>query len=162
MGKKFKLHRPSDLSNLRVNLPRTVTHDHSYGNLSPYFRALAEGKLVGTHCRACKKTYLPPRPDCPDCYKKTRWVTLPTKGRVATFAVVKYPGAGYEEDLETVGDSLPSIIVYIEIEGVDTKIMSRLLECDLSEVTKGMEVEARFAENPNLNCLDLYWVRVKK
>jgi hypothetical protein len=28
--------------------PRTITHYHSYGGLTPFFRGLMEGKLKGT------------------------------------------------------------------------------------------------------------------
>lgn len=158
MGRKFKKFSPPDTSNLRVEIPRTVVHNHSYGKTSPYFRALADGKLIGTHCTICKLTFLPPRPDCPNCWSENEWVMLPTKGTVATNAVVRYPGAGYEEDLATVGAKLPSAIVYVEIEGVDTKIMSRLEGIDPDDVHIGMPVEARFVQPPNMNALDLYWV----
>lgn len=157
MGNKFKKFNPSDPSNLRVEIPRTVTHNHSYGKTSPYFRALAEGKLIGTHCKQCKLTFLPPRPDCPDCWGDTYWVELPKEGKIATFAVVKYPGQGFEEDLATVGAKLPCVIVYVEIPGVDTKIMSRLEGVKPEDVYIGMTVEARFVKNPNMNALDFYW-----
>jgi len=158
MGRKFRKYNPPDTSNLRVEIPRTVVHIHSYGKTSPYFRALSDGKLIGTHCASCRLTFLPPRPDCPECWGENEWVRFPTKGTVATNASVRYPGAGYEEDLATVGAKLPSAVVYVKIEGVDTKVMSRVEGCDPDDVYIGMPVEARFVANANLNALDLYWV----
>lgn len=161
MGKRFRKMTPNNLSNLRVEIPRTVVHSHSYGKASPYFRAFEEGKLIGTHCKGCALTFLPPRPDCPECWQETHWVYLPNKGEVATFAVVEYPGEGFEKDIKIVGAELPCVIVYVEIPGVDTKIMSRLEGVDPSGVYIGMPVCARFVENPNMNALDLFWVPQK-
>jgi hypothetical protein len=158
----FPTHNPSQEENLRIEIPRRVIHFHAYGKTSEYFRALAEGKILGTRCNACNLVFLPPRPDCPECWQKTEWVELPHRGKVATFAVVDYPGEGFIEDLQSVNSKLPCVIVYVEIEGVDTKLMSRLEDCEPNDVFIGMEVEARFVENPNQNCLDLYWIPVKK
>ena len=102
--------------------------------------------------------FLPPRPDCPDCWDKTEWAELPHEGKVATFAIVDYPGEGFVDDLQSVNAELPCIIVYVGIDGVDTKLMSRLEECKPEEVYIGMPLKARFVESPNENCLDLYWV----
>ena len=162
MGRKFKSRTLPDKSNLRVEILRTVVHNHSYGMTSPYFRALAHGKLVGTHCAACKLTFLPPRPHCQRCWQNTEWVSVSRKGKVATFAVVEYPGQGFSEDLEAVGASLPSVIIYVAMPGVDTKLMSRLEECDPADVFIGMSVEARFVENPQMNALDVYFVPSKR
>jgi hypothetical protein len=158
----FPKHDPSTEEDLRIEIPRQIVHRHTYGKTSEYFRALAEGKILGTRCNACNLVFLPPRPDCSECWQKTEWVELPHHGKVATFAVVDYPGEGFIEDLQSVNSKLPCVIVYVEIEGVDTKLMSRLEDCDPKDVSIGMEVEARFVENPNQNCLDIYWVPRKK
>lgn len=157
-------HAEKPEGDLRIEIPRRVVHFHTYGNTSEYFRALAQGKILGMRCKRHRRNlvFLPPRPDCPECWQKTQWVELPHRGKVATFAVVDYPGEGFIEDLQSVDSKLPCIIVYVEIEGVDTKLMSRLEECDPADVSIEMEVEARFVENPNKNCLDLYWVPCKK
>lgn len=158
MGRQFKSYTPPDSSNLRIEIPRAGVHNHSYGGFSPYFRALVDKKLVGTHCTSCELTFLPPRPDCPDCWGKTEWVSVHKKGTVATFSTVQYPGEGFIEDLATVGAELPCVIVYVKIAGVDTNIMSRLEDCEPKDVYDDMPVKAKFVDDPNLNCLDLYWV----
>ena len=90
------------------------------------------------------------------------------RGKIATFSVVNYPGAGYEEDIARVGGKLPSVIVYVEFLEADTKIMSRLEGCEPKDVFIGMEVEARFWQNTvprrraTYTCLDLYFVPAEK
>jgi len=156
---------------LRIRIPRTVEHVHNYGKISRYFRELAQHRVLATSCVNPKclrpKTYLPPRADCPECWEPMEWKLVGsdgTKGKIATFSVVHYPGAGYEEDIKRVGSKLPSIIVYVEFPGADTKIMSRLENCDPKNVFIGMEVEARFWKNTAIRqrathtCLDLYFV----
>ena len=156
---------------LRIRIPRTVEHVHNYGKISRYFRELAQHRVLATSCVNPKclrpKTYLPPRADCPECWEPMEWKLVGsdgTKGKIATFSDVHYPGAGYEEDIKRVGSKLPSIIVYVEFPGADTKIMSRLENCDPKNVFIGMEVEARFWKNTAIRqrathtCLDLYFV----
>lgn len=161
------------IGTLRIRIPRTVEHIHNYGKISRYFQGLVRHQIFASSCvnPRClrKKVYLPPRADCPECWEPTEWKLIGPdgiKGKVATFSVVNYPGAGYEEDIERVGSKLPSIIVYVEFPGVDTKLMSRLEGCDPKEVFIGMEVEARFWQNTvprrksTYTCLDLYFVPV--
>ena len=160
---------------LRVRIPRTAEHIHNYGKISRYFQGLAKHQIFAASCvnSKCsrKKVYLPPRADCPECWEPTEWKLIGTdgaRGKIATFSVVNYPGAGYEEDIARVGSKLPSIIVYVEFPGVDTKIMSRLESRDPKEVFIEMEVEARFWQNTvprrgaTYTCLDLYFVPADK
>jgi hypothetical protein len=59
-----------------VRIPRfgeEGTHFHTYGLLTPYFKGLAEGRLLGTRCleptcpvgKGNGELWLPPRADCP-------------------------------------------------------------------------------------------------
>ena len=160
---------------LRIRIPRTVEHIHNYGKISRYFQGLVSHQIFATSCvnPKCsrKKAYLPPRADCPECWEQTEWKLIGgngARGKIATFSVVNYPGAGYEEDIERVGGKLPSVIVYVDFPGVDTKIMSRLENCDPKSVFIGIEVEARFWQSAvprrgaTYTCLDLYFVPAAK
>jgi uncharacterized protein len=50
---------------------------------------LAEKKLMGSHCPACQKTYLPPRAICPKCHSdQLDWVEMKGKGRLAAYTSV--------------------------------------------------------------------------
>ena len=41
-----------------IEWPRTLTHIHTYGMLSPFFQGLKEGKLMATFCpnKKCPET----------------------------------------------------------------------------------------------------------
>ncbi|MBW2062986.1 MAG: Zn-ribbon domain-containing OB-fold protein [Deltaproteobacteria bacterium] len=136
-----------------VNWPRTLTHHHTYGQLTPFFKGLTQGKLLATRCSNpnCleKSTFLPPRADCPDCYAKTEWIEAPTEGRIYTFTRVDYAGIGIE--MKT-----PYWQIDIEIKGIDTIFKGYLLS---GKPEIGMKVKAQFrTENPTHTILDIYWI----
>lgn len=54
-----------------------------------FYKFLSERKLMGSHCRACGKIYLPPRPLCPECLSdRMEWAELSGRGRLLAFTVV--------------------------------------------------------------------------
>jgi uncharacterized OB-fold protein len=65
---------------------------------------LAEHKLMGSHCRSCGTTFLPPRPLCTHCYSEAmEWVELPAAGELVAFTTVHIAptamlAAGYGRD----------------------------------------------------------------
>ena len=140
---------------LVVEWPRSLTHRHTYGKLSPFFRALKEGKLLATKCPnpECdnKLLWLPPRADCPDCNQPMVWEELPQPvvGTVHTFAFVVYTGTGIELDT-------PYYQVDVELPGVCT-IFKGYLAYGKPEI--GMKVKACFRkENHSNTILDIYWI----
>src|SRR5579885_442660 len=58
--------KPQDISEiLEVPDVMKVTYKYSYGQQSPFFRALRDfGKLLGARCPSCNFTYCPPRKNC--------------------------------------------------------------------------------------------------
>jgi len=161
----------------RIRIPRKAVHFHNYGKISPYFVGLEKNNLVAIFCvnPRCsnRRIELPPRADCRYCWESMKWMDLGVKpkGKIETFSVVNYPGAGFEEDLTKVGGKLPCIIIYVEFPGILTKLMSILENCTPNDVWIGMRVEARFRKKAksriksgytNSTCLDLYFVPVGK
>ena len=141
-----------------IEWPRSLTHKHTYGKLSPFFKALAEGRLLATRCdnSDCEENrlWLPPRADCPDCNQPMTWQELPQPiiGTVHTFARVQYAGTGIE--LTT-----PYYQVDVELPGLCT-IFKGYLEHGTAAI--GMKVQAGFrTENPTNTILDIFWVPVK-
>jgi uncharacterized OB-fold protein len=60
------------------------------GALSPYAKALLEGKLLGTKCPKCGDITFPPRVNCwnLDCrLQKTEWIEIPPKGKIDAWTV---------------------------------------------------------------------------
>ena len=54
----------------------------------PYWSALAEGRLVFQHCRACGHDWLPPRPNCVACLSSDHeWRAGSGHGRIVSWVV---------------------------------------------------------------------------
>ncbi|MDA2922735.1 OB-fold domain-containing protein [Patescibacteria group bacterium AH-259-L07] len=148
----FKQNVPEN-SWVRPN-PRSITHYHTYGNLTPFFKGLTQAKLFGTRCRSCTTgIWLPPRAHCPDCWKEMEWVEVNTEGaRVYTHSMTQYPGAGFK-------GSVPCPLISVEIPGVCTKFMSYLSEFRDGEPYINMPVRPVFrTKNPTYTILDISWV----
>ena len=136
-----------------VKWPRSITHFHTYGLLTPFFQGLTQGKLLATKCTnpQCSQnsTWLPPRADCPDCYARTQWVEVPTEGVIYTYTMLDYAGIGVE--LKT-----PYWQIDVALEGVDTVFKGILLS---GKPQIGMKVKAQFRkDNPTHTILDVWWV----
>jgi len=142
-----------------IEWPRSITHIHTYGMLSPFFKGLREGRLMATRCpnKNCseKRLWIPPRGHCPDCHTEMLWETLPNPviGKIYTFTQVVYAGIGIEL-------STPYWQVDVEIPGLATIPKSYLL---YGEPSIGMKVKAEFrTKNPTNTVLDYYWVPLEK
>jgi uncharacterized OB-fold protein len=138
-----------------IEWPRTITHVHTYGMLSPFFRGLGEGKLMATHCpnKNCleNRLWIPPRAHCPDCHTEMIWEALPDPviGTIYTFTEVVYAGIGIEL-------STPYWQVDVEIPGLATIPKGYLL---YGKPYIGMRVKAEFRTiKPTHTVLDYYWV----
>lgn len=142
-----------------VEWPRSITHIHTYGMLSPFFKGLREGRLMATRCpnATCpeKRLWVPPRAHCPDCHTEMAWEALPNPviGKIYTFTEVVYAGTGIEL-------STPYWQVDVEIPGLATIPKSYLLH---GKPFIGMKVKAEFrTKNPTNTVLDYYWVPIEK
>jgi uncharacterized OB-fold protein len=142
-----------------IEWPRSLTHVHTYGMLSPFFKGLREGKLMATRCpnQRCeeKRLWIPPRAHCPDCHTEMDWESLPNPviGKIYTFTQVVYAGAGIEL-------STPYWQIDVEIPGLATIPKSYLL---YGEPYIGMKVRAEFrTKKPTNTVLDYYWVPYKE
>lgn len=135
------------------------THYHTYGLLTPYFKGLAEGRLLGTRCinvscpisQGHGQLWLPPRADCPDCHQPMVWNEIANpRGYIYTYTYVERGGTGLEIPC-------PYYQIDVRIEGVCTIVKSYL---DGSEPIRiGDKVRARFRTGSvaTHTCLDLYW-----
>jgi uncharacterized OB-fold protein len=138
-----------------IEWPRSLTHIHTYGLLSPFFEGLRKGELRATLCPNNKcpenRLWIPPRAHCPDCHTEMIWKTLPKPviGKIYTFTQVVYAGTGIEL-------STPYWQVDVEIPGLATIPKSYLL---YGEPYIGMKVKAEFrTKKPTNTVLDYYWV----
>lgn len=135
------------------------THFHTYGLLTPYFKGLAEGRLMATRCVNPKcpigkgkgDLWLPPRADCPDCHQPMEWEKIAKpEGYIYAFTYVERGGTGLEIEC-------PYYQIDVKIEGVGTIIKSYLL--DRKPIKIGDRVRAAFRTGAEAThtCLDLCW-----
>jgi uncharacterized OB-fold protein len=133
------------------------THYHTYGQLTPYFKGLTEGRLLATRCtnprcpiaKGKGDLWLPPRADCPDCHQPMVWEEIPDpRGYIYTYTYVERGGTGLEIEC-------PYYQIDVKMEGVGTIVKSYLL--DRRPIRIGDKVRARFltGENATHTCLDL-------
>jgi len=141
-----------------IEWPRTLTHVHTFGLLSPFFQGLKEGKLKATFCpnKNCPENllWIPPRAHCPDCHTEMKWKILrnPVIGTIYAYTEVAYAGAGIEL-------STPYWQVDVQIPGLATVPKSYLL---YGKPSIGMKVKAEFrTKKPTNTVLDYYWVPVE-
>jgi uncharacterized OB-fold protein len=135
------------------------THFHTYGQLTPYFQGLTEGKLMGTKCVNPKcpiskgkgELWVPPRMDCPDCHAKMVWEQVKNpQGYIYTYTHVERGGTGLE--IET-----PYYQVDVFVQGVCTIIKGYLI--NRTPIKIGDKVKAGFltGDKATNTCLDIYW-----
>lgn len=115
-----------------------VANRYTYGIAGErFFRAIKEeGRILGTHCSACDRTYVPAAIFCERCLGELNdWVDVGTTGEVKTFTLlsIDYDGEPLEE---------PVLIALVSLG--DGGIIHRLGEVDIADVTIGMHVEAVF------------------
>jgi uncharacterized protein len=122
-----------------------------------YLAELKEGRLLGVHCRECRRTVIPPRNFCEWCFRPMdEWVTLPDTGTVNTFSLcyVTWDMQYLEE---------PEISAVIDIDGTQPAvgIMHMLSEVDPDEVKIGMKVQAVWkpAEEREGSILDIKYFK---
>lgn len=113
-----------------------VTNRYTYGLAGErFFRALKEeGRIVGTHCERCQRTYVPAAAFCERCFSELHeWVDLGVTGQVHTFTLLYVNQDGSRREN-------PEIIAFVRFG--DGGLIQRLGEVDPGAVRIGMAVEA--------------------
>ncbi len=136
---------------LMIGRPYHIEYIHSYGEVSQFFLGLKEQKLYASRCPRCGATWLPPRRDCGKCGAKCHWFEAPTEGKIHTYSVLHFAGEAFLNDL-------PFVLVYVELPGIDTVFLSRLVGVKPEDIVIGMPVKARFKRLVEWNANDVYFV----
>jgi uncharacterized OB-fold protein len=138
------------------NLP--VTSRYTFGIAGErFFRAIKEeGKILGTHCPKCERTYVPATLFCERCLGKLdEWVDVGTVGEVHTFTLLhqKYDGSRKE---------VPEMIAFVALG--DGGIIHRLGGIPCEDIEIGMKVEAVFKapEDREGSILDIVYFKPVK
>jgi len=101
---------------------------------SDFVDYLEKGKVMATRCRRCGTNYFPPRLDCPKCLlSDIEWFEIKGGGRLATYTIVNYGPAGFEDDT-------PYILAIADFDGV--RVFGRLSkDIKESDIKLGMGVK---------------------
>lgn len=103
-----------------------------------YLEGLQDGEIIGSRCRHCNRTVVPPRNFCEDCFNPMdEFVQLQDTGTVNTFSLCYVTW-----DVQVLDE--PQIPAVIEIDGADPLcgILHLLGEVDPEDVRIGMRVQA--------------------
>jgi len=102
-----------------------------------FFRALKdEGRILGTRCTRCDRTYVPAVQFCERCMGELEeWVDVGTVGEVHTYTLLY-------ENLDGSRRDEPELVAFVRLG--DGGLVHRLGEVAPDEVYIGMQVEAVF------------------
>ncbi len=121
-----------------------------------FAEALESGKVFGTQCEKCGRTFFPPRPECPDCLEEEMaYVEIPTKGTLLTFTAIFVPPAHYGISPPKMPfarvTQTPCPVGVVEV-GNGLRVMGWIPDVDLKDLKVGdpFEVEARALRNGQL------------
>ena len=140
---------------IQIEQEYSIRYLHSYGQDSPWFAGLANRRLLASQAPAEEYTYANPRGH--DMYSgaETRWIDITdAAARVHAFTVCYF---GSEEFLP----ETPFVLALIELEGVNTLLLTRLMGVDPQKPGLewiGMRVRPQFLRNSKLKPTDVYFV----
>ena len=139
---------------LEIEQEYRITYLHSYGQDSAWFAGLANRKLLGSRDPESGYTYAMPRGHDMTSGAETEWVDITQRpAKVHAFTVCYF---GSEEFLP----ETPFVLALIEIEGVNTLLLTRLMGVDPQQPDLdwiGMAVRPRFLRNSKLKPTDIYY-----
>ena len=120
---------------------------------APFVEALASGKVFGTRCETCGRTFYPPRPECPDCLEESMtFVEIPTKGKLLSFTAIFVPPDHYGFPQPKMpfarAAQIPCPVGVVEVEE-GLRIMGWIPDIDLKAIKVGdpFEVQAKTLKN---------------
>lgn len=105
-----------------------LEYAHAVGELAPFFEGLVAGLARATRCRACARTWCPPRLVCACGASDTEWRELSGHGVLvhATSAWGRLPLTGAEPRLHRFG--------LVRLDGASNLLFARLAEAPESHV----------------------------
>lgn len=140
---------------IQIEQEYAITYLHSYGQDSPWFAGLTNGRLLASSAEEDGYVYATPRGH--DMYSggETHWIDITERSAaVHAFTVCFF---GSEEFLP----ETPFVLALVAFEGVDTLLLTRLMGVDPEDASLdwiGMKVAPRFLRNSKLKPTDVYFV----
>jgi uncharacterized OB-fold protein len=113
-----------------------VTNRYTFGLAGErFFRAVKEeGRILGTRCGRCERTYVPATIFCERCLGELdEWMDVGTSGEVISYTLLY-------EDLDRTQRETPEIVAFVRLG--DGGLVHRLGEVEPEGVAIGMRVQA--------------------
>ncbi len=143
------------MSPIQIEQDYKITYLHSYGQDSPWFAALANGRLLANRDSQSGYTYAVPRGSDMYSGNETEWIDITERtAHVHTFTVCYFGSEAFLPET-------PFILALIEFEGVNTLLLTRLMGLDPQQPSLewvGMHVKPKFLRNSKLQPTDVYFV----
>lgn len=127
---------PNAMSAWQGELP--ITNRYTFGLAGEkFFRAIKEqGKLLGTYCPQCQRTYVPATSFCERCFRELDdWIEVDSVGEVESYTILS---------IDEVGAPLPEPMIIAFIRVKDGGIIHKLAEVEADDIFFGMPVGAVF------------------
>lgn len=103
------------------------------GKINEFFTGLEEGRVRGTRCKGCGRTYFPPQADCPHCMTgDVEWVDFSGEAVLETFTVIEVTPTSFT------GEGNYVVAVGLLKEGV--RVLSWLNVQDRTRIKIGMKM----------------------
>src|SRR5512143_3320841 len=141
------------MSPIVIKQPYSIDYNFSYGQDSPFFAALANGRFIVSREPHSGYTYANPRGHDMYSGRATEWVEIKPEGKIHAFTTCYF---GSEAFL----DQTPFILILVEFEGVDTLFLARLVGVDPEAASIdwiGKKVQGHFLRNSKLKPTDIYF-----
>ncbi len=139
------------MSPIVVKQPYSMDYNYSYGQDSPFFAALANGRFIV--CREPQTGYTYATPRAHDMYsgRETQWVEIKPEGKIHAFTVCHFGSEAFLPEC-------PFVLIQVEFEGCDTLFLGRLIGVDPHAANIdwiGRKVRGRFLRNAKLKPTDI-------
>ena len=143
------------LAPIQIEQDYKITYLHSYAQDSAWFAGLTNQRLLACREPDSGYTYATPRGHDMFSGQETDWIDITNRtARVHAFTVCHF---GSEEFLP----ETPFVLALIEIEGVNTLLLTRLMGVDPLAASLewiGMRVKPLFLRNAKLKPTDVYFI----
>jgi uncharacterized OB-fold protein len=141
------------MSPIVIKQPYSIDYNYSYGQDSPFFAALANGRFIV--CREPKSGYTYANPRGHDMYsgRPTEWVEIKPEGKIHAFTTCYFGSEAFLPEC-------PFVLIQVEFEQCDTLFMGRLIGVDPDDANIGWigkKVRGRFLRNAKLKPTDIYF-----
>jgi uncharacterized OB-fold protein len=141
------------MSPIVVKQTYSIDYNFSYGQDSPFFAALANGRFIVSREPRSGYTYANPRGHDMYSGRETQWVEIKPEGKIHAFTTCYFGSEAFLPEC-------PFILILVEFEQCDTLFLGRLIGIDPDEANIGWigkKVKGRFLRNAKLKPTDIYF-----